>query len=468
MFSPLIYFAVIACQSLLGLARPQYSAVNTLLARTNGTAPGNSTTTGKLRGVVENSGVCETTPGVYQASGYGDISANESVWFWFFAARKNPETAPLILWLNGGPGSSSMEGIFDVNGPCRINNDSSSVSHNPTSWNEVANIIYVDQPIGVGFSHGVTTVNSTGAAAMDMWKFMQIFFADPRFSKYQKLDFGLWTQSYGGHYGPTFSAYFLQQNAAIANGTVSGTTINLKTLGIGNGLTDGLIQYPGYITYASSNPYHPLVNDSIILGSSLAWSEFLGCKDQITLCRTTGEDALCSLAQQYCNTFILNVLIGTYDYYYVPSERPDPYPADFTEYINSENVTSKIGAEGTWADFSPLVYANFAATGDWVRSAREDLETVINAGVRTLIFAGDAVDALETKFADEYKQQSFANYTVRGESAGLFKNAGTLSYLRVFGAGHEVPAYKFGSLDVGEAALQMFTQTISGQNLTST
>lgn len=80
------------------------------------------TTPGKLR-IVENSGVCETTPGVYQASGYGDLTSSESMWyvdralcasvvhpsltvrpprFWFFAARENPDTAPLAIWLNGG------------------------------------------------------------------------------------------------------------------------------------------------------------------------------------------------------------------------------------------------------------------------------------------------------------------------------------------------------------------------------
>jgi Serine carboxypeptidase len=52
------------------------------------------------------------------------------------------------------------------------------------------------------------------------------------------------------------------------------------------------------------------------------------------------------------------------------------------------------------------------------------------------------VDALDTKFTQIYKQQTFEHYQVNGQVAGQFKNAGMLSYLRVYGAGHEVPAYK--------------------------
>jgi len=52
------------------------------------------------------------------------------------------------------------------------------------------------------------------------------------------------------------------------------------------------------------------------------------------------------------------------------------------------------------------------------------------------------VDALDTKFSSLYKEQAFSTFMVRGQSAGLYKNAGTFSYVRIFGAGHEVPAYK--------------------------
>ena len=55
--------------------------------------------------------------------------------------------------------------------------------------------LYIDQPVGVGFSYGSETVGTSQAAAEDVWTFLQIFFADSRFSKYQKNDFSLWTES---------------------------------------------------------------------------------------------------------------------------------------------------------------------------------------------------------------------------------------------------------------------------------
>ncbi|KAI0075950.1 serine carboxypeptidase [Panus rudis PR-1116 ss-1] len=433
--------------------------------------------TGQLR-VTENSGVCETTPGVYQASGYGDIASNQSLWFWFFAARKNSATAPLAIWLNGGPGSSSMIGLFQELGPCRINNDSSTVSLNPYAWNEVANVLFIDQPVGVGFSHGTTTVGTSQQAAADTWKFLQFFFADSRFSKFQKNDFAIWTESYGGHYGPTFADYFLQQNAAIAKGSISGIPINLKVLGVGDGLTDPLSQYPGYLTYAASNPYHPLVSSSTLQRANTSFYSSGGCRDLIQSCYSTGSTSTCSRAQSVCNNNILSPLAGDYDVYYILARNPDPYPPDFSTYINS--VRSKIGAEVTWTQSSNTVYSNFARTGDWMTNSRPHLENVINAGVRTIVYDGDAdyilnfhgveamVDNLQTQFTTLYHQQQFSNYTVNGQVTGVFKNAGTFSYVRIFGAGHEVPAYKYGKLATGEAALQMFTQIMSGQSLSST
>jgi hypothetical protein len=78
------------------------------------------------------------------------------------------------------------------------------------------------------------------------------------------------------------------------------------------------------------------------------------------------------------------------------------------------------------------------------------------------------VDSLTTKYSTRYADHDFRTYNVRGWPAGLYKNAGKFSYLRVFGAGHEVPAYKWRGVQRGAAALQMFEQIMSDQHLSST
>lgn len=95
--------------------------------------------------------------------------------------------------------------------------------------------LYVDQPVGSGFSYGQDT-DSTVSAAEAVWKFLQAFYT--QFPQYKSRDFGIFTESYGGHYGPEFASYFQKQNAAIDAGKLSGQKVNLVALGINNGWID--------------------------------------------------------------------------------------------------------------------------------------------------------------------------------------------------------------------------------------
>lgn len=98
-------------------------------------------------------GICELDPSVRSIAGYADVGVNEHLFFWFFEARTvHPHQAPLTVWINGGPGSSSMIGLFQENGPCRIS-PAGEVESNPYSWSNVSNMLYIDAPVGVGFSY---------------------------------------------------------------------------------------------------------------------------------------------------------------------------------------------------------------------------------------------------------------------------------------------------------------------------
>ncbi|KAL5511019.1 hypothetical protein ACEPAG_3738 [Sanghuangporus baumii] len=135
---------------------------------------------------IRNSGVCETTPGVGQISGYIDIGPNMSMWFWFFEARHSPETAPFTLGLNGGPGCSSMIGPFQGR------------------WNNISNMIYIYHPIGTGFSFNSDLVNSTKSAAPFVWTAFK-FYSRAASSASSAVESSFSPEFYGGHYGPAFA-----------------------------------------------------------------------------------------------------------------------------------------------------------------------------------------------------------------------------------------------------------------------
>lgn len=85
-----------------------------------------------------------------------------------------------------------MIGLFQENGPCHFVNGASTPSLNPYSFNNFANMLYVDQPIGVGFSYGTDDVTSTVTAAPYVWKLLQAFYA--QFPGYESRDFGIFTE----------------------------------------------------------------------------------------------------------------------------------------------------------------------------------------------------------------------------------------------------------------------------------
>jgi carboxypeptidase C (cathepsin A) len=183
-------------------------------------------------------GICEQDPNIKSYSGYADTEENQHIFFWFFEARnQDPTTAPLTVWINGGPGSSSMIGLFQENGPCRVGSDGVAVS-NPYSWSNASNMLFIDQPTQVGFSYSIPvpaytdgfsqelvvlpnntcpdyatdwacgtysypnetlTADSTPAAAPGMWKTLQGFMGV--FPQYSREEFFFTTESYGGHYG---------------------------------------------------------------------------------------------------------------------------------------------------------------------------------------------------------------------------------------------------------------------------
>lgn len=90
---------------------------------------------------------------------------NKSFHYMFFESQNKPKFDPLLLWLNGGPGCSSMLGAWTENGPFSFKENSTELYLNPYSWNRNASVLYIESPGGVGYSTG--PVNSSDASVAE-------------------------------------------------------------------------------------------------------------------------------------------------------------------------------------------------------------------------------------------------------------------------------------------------------------
>jgi carboxypeptidase D len=81
-----------------------------------------------------------------------DPEHNGHLFFWHFQNRHIANRQRTVIWLNGGPGCSSMDGALMEIGPYRLKDDH-TLEYNNGSWDEFANLLFVDQPVGTGYSY---------------------------------------------------------------------------------------------------------------------------------------------------------------------------------------------------------------------------------------------------------------------------------------------------------------------------
>lgn len=165
-----------------------------------------------------------------QDSGYIKLpnKVDDHYFFWYFEARRNPDTAPLVLWLTGGPGGSSVLALLTENGPCRVRPDLSTET-NPYSWTNEANVVWLDQPTNVGFSYGPDPKDADDNednVAENIYWFLQGFLE--RHPELQGRDFFISGESFGGHYVPAAAHFIFQQNLQVDKTLV----INLQGISI--------------------------------------------------------------------------------------------------------------------------------------------------------------------------------------------------------------------------------------------
>lgn len=132
-----------------------------------------------------------------QYTGWIDVGSKH-LFFWYFESQNKPSEDPLVIWLTGGPGGSGMIGLMQELGPCVINEYANGTVYNEFGWSKNANIIFIDQPAGVGFSYldkDVPFPSSSFTAAEDLHHFLQLFTSDV-FPDLKEREFHITGESY--------------------------------------------------------------------------------------------------------------------------------------------------------------------------------------------------------------------------------------------------------------------------------
>uniref|UniRef100_A0A914LVR4 Carboxypeptidase n=1 Tax=Meloidogyne incognita TaxID=6306 RepID=A0A914LVR4_MELIC len=232
-------------------------------------------------------------------SGYLQISKTKFLHYMLTNSKNNPEKDPVIFWYNGGPGCSSLLGLFTELGPYLLNKDGSKLIENPHSWNNNASVVFIESPAGVGFSYATdgNVATNDNIAADDNYLAIKQFFK--KYPKFLKNDIFITGESYAGIYLPMLTSLIVKG--------MSKFKINLKGLAIGNPYLNKKIDYESNLIYAYG---HGVVDEE--LWQSVKKDCCKGCVDGCDIENLVGR---CSnSAIQIYNSFF-NGNINAYDIY---------------------------------------------------------------------------------------------------------------------------------------------------------
>ena len=426
--------------------------------------------------------VCGDTAGTRGAGGAADASTG----------CVDSDDTDLVIWLNGGPGCSSMDGMMIENGPFAVVAGSPpTLEVRETSWHKVAHVLYVDQPAGTGLSPVADYDGNEGEVDAHFEAFLHNWL-DLYPGMADKAIF-LAGESYAGTYLPWIAQTIMEGNAAGGEGR-AGRTLNVQGMMLGNPWSDPVTQtglYPafahgqGLISLAQRRALEARMGDCKH-GVEEAQSMCVKCSRLANPTAHTVECAACLAGSSVCNAVFEDLLQATGKYgqsviniYDVREMRPyfgsrewPPGMDTVGAYLGQQTVRDALhvpAASKKWTECDGPVYEHLV--WDQFVGSMSAYRYVLDAGIKVLVFNGNfdlicnhlgneaMLDALVWSGGDAFRDASrFAwlrNCGTRCESAGFAREASGLSFLVVHGGSHMVP------LDVGDVALDMLKLFIS-------
>jgi carboxypeptidase C (cathepsin A) len=415
------------------------------------------------------------TPNFNHFSGYLNLKdTHKFIHYWLVEAEASPETAPLVFWTNGGPGCSGLIGFMTEQGPFRPDADG-IIQPNTYAWNKNANMVFLEQPVGVGFSYSLNSDDyriGDDQAAQDNLATILAFFE--KFPHFNHTALYITSESYGGHYMPTWADAIINFNDAQ---TYSQDRINFKGFAVGNPYTDyysgvgaqmetywgkQLLPKPLWDNYVANGCTDPLqqLNNSVCSFLLLDFNKKIGNLNPYAL-----DYPVCLTAQQRTMHQFLFEDFGYLSY--EPCE--DNYAAD---YLNKNDVKTSIHVKDDieWEECSRTTKYKLA---DKMLPMQHYYNTILTSkthpDLRVLVYSGDddgvcgTIGTQRWIYDLEFSVSSlWDTWYVDGQTAGYITKFNTpfskdtrFSFITVHFAGHEVPTYK------PKEALELFEKYIN-------
>jgi carboxypeptidase C (cathepsin A) len=406
----------------------------------------------------------EWKPDFNQFSGYLNLDGTKKfIHYWLVEAENDPQNAPLVFWTNGGPGCSGLLGFMTEQGPFRPDADGNLLP-NIYAWNKIANMVFLEQPVGVGFSYSDNKDDyriGDDQAAQDNLATILAFF--DKFPHFNHTALYITSESYGGHYMPTWADAIIKFNDAQE---YSQNRINFKGFAVGNPYTDyysgvgaqmetywgkQLLPKPSWDIYVANGCTDPIkmVNSSVCELFLLDFMKKIGNLNPYAL-----DYPVCLTAQQ---KRMNEILFQTKDSLneYEPCE--DNYA---TNYLNKPDVklALHVHSDIEWEECSRTTKYNLA---DKMLPMQHYYKTILNSkthpDLRVLVYSGDDDGVCGTigtqrwiydlGFSVESSWKTW--YNNDGQTAGYitkfntpFNKDNRFYFITVHFAGHEVPTYK--------------------------
>lgn len=389
--------------------------------------------------------------------------------FWLFNPDESKDS--LTIWLNGGPGCSSYSaGLVMECGPVtyphhpaghgRTSADEPLLP-NDYSWTKATNVLFVEQPTGVGFSFG-PQVESEADLSADFYNFLVNFFAT--FQDMNDKSLYLVGESYAGMYVPSIAHYIHNQNKKGMK------KMNLSGIAIGNGWVDAMTQGPAVIDYAY---WHGMIDSTT---KESLWRAWRRCEKKMHMEEpfhdfTTPDE--CAIVENVLNAAGANIFPKNDNY--APNQYDittwDNYPilntpvTAATTFFNDPEVKKKLHfetAKTQWESCIPgagrrrlkeeLLPGQLLLMHDQPESVAPYIaELLDDAGIRVLIYGGDRDLSVNLQGSEEvlndmawsgkgdWKSSDRYLWMVDGDVAGYVKTHKNLDMLLVMNSGHLVP-----------------------------